>query len=408
MYRVMFSSPALIASEAARLITLQRYNILDTPPDGAFDAIARVAAQVSNCAMSTVSIVDHDRIWFKASHGLPGVQQVDREAGLCGSVIYRDRALVLGDTHDDPVACHNSLVTGKLAIRFYVGVPLITQDGYCLGSLAVFDQQPKTLADTTLATLEDLASIVIDELELRLATYRTLQVQQLEIRIAELEHLNQAKEDFLSTLSHELRTPLATMRMALQMAKSVTNPTNQQRYFSQLEDALQREISLVDDLLLLQSIDDYRQRELVSLATVIDACMAQTHSLFKTLQQQLHLEIEPISWKTNAILLSRIVVELLTNAAKYSPPSSTILLRINVVNQQILALSVVNPDAEIPADELPFIFDKFYRVPQRDRWKHGGTGLGLALVKAAVHALGGVIVAESTPTQTSFQLTLPS
>lgn len=75
------------ANEEQRLSAVHRYNVLDTPPDGAYDRITAMAARRFNVPISIISIVDHDRIWFKSHHGLPGVNQIGRDAGLCASAI---------------------------------------------------------------------------------------------------------------------------------------------------------------------------------------------------------------------------------------------------------------------------------------------------------------------------------
>jgi len=104
--------------EARRIAAVRRYDILDTPPDGAFDRIAALAARLFDAPSATVTIVDTDRVWFKAAYGLAGVTQIGRDPGLCTSVITTDSPLVVPDTLDDPVARAHSLVTGPARARF--------------------------------------------------------------------------------------------------------------------------------------------------------------------------------------------------------------------------------------------------------------------------------------------------
>lgn len=146
-----------------------RYEILDTPPDGAFDRIAALAARLLRAPIATVTVVDEDRIWFKAGHGLDGVREVPREPGLCSSAILADEVHVVSDARDDPRVLNNSLVRGSLGLQFYAGAPLITPDGYRLGTLNVIDRQPRQITDDEVATLRDLAAVVVDELEVRRA-----------------------------------------------------------------------------------------------------------------------------------------------------------------------------------------------------------------------------------------------
>ena len=170
-----------IDQEARRLAAVHRYGILDTPPDGAFERIAALAARFFDVPIAIVSVVDRDRIWFKAHHGLPGVAEIDREAGLCASAVLQDEAWVVTDAAVDPRTLANPLVAGEMGLRFYAGVPLTTSDGFNLGTLCVIDREPRQVTEAELATLADLAGMVVDALELRLAARETVR-QESELR----------------------------------------------------------------------------------------------------------------------------------------------------------------------------------------------------------------------------------
>lgn len=159
--------------EEARLAALRRYDILDTPPDGAFDRITSLAASLFSVPISIISLVDTDRIWFKSSHGLD-VDQIGREPGLCASAIVQDDAWVLTDASKDVRSLANPLVAGEFGLRFYVGVPLKTSDGHKLGTLCVIDKEPRdAVPEHLIGHLKDLAALVMDEMELRIAARST-------------------------------------------------------------------------------------------------------------------------------------------------------------------------------------------------------------------------------------------
>lgn len=159
--------------EESRLEAVHRYDILDTPPDGAFDRITALAARIFGVPISIVSIVDHDRIWFKSHHGVDA-EQIDRAPGLCASAVLQDDAWIVTDARVDPRTLDNPLVAGELGLRFYAGIPLRVRGGWNLGTLNVIDVEPRDVTADELDTLEDLASIVVDELELRLAAKETV------------------------------------------------------------------------------------------------------------------------------------------------------------------------------------------------------------------------------------------
>lgn len=204
------------AAETARLAAIRRYDILDTPPEGAFDRVTALAARAFKTPVATVSFVDAERVWIKAGYGLRPDQSLSRSPGLCATAIHRDEVLVLPDTLDDPVARHNPLVTGETGYRFYAGAPLITSDGHRLGTLCVMDVRPRQVDEDQIATLTDLAAIVMDELELRRSALRTLQAER-ELR-AQLEREKAELEGFTATLRRTFQPPALPRIPGLELA----------------------------------------------------------------------------------------------------------------------------------------------------------------------------------------------
>ena len=164
-------NPLIPANEEMRMTAVGRYEILDSPPDGAFDRITKLAARIFKVPIATITVVDHDRIWFKSKFGIDAAE-IGRDPGLCASAIIDNETWVVNDASTDPRTLENPLVRGDLGLRFYAGANLTTGDGYNLGTLNIIDRQPRELSDDELLTLRELAEIVVDELELRLAALR--------------------------------------------------------------------------------------------------------------------------------------------------------------------------------------------------------------------------------------------
>lgn len=158
-------------SEDLRLAAIGRYEVLDTPPDGAFDRITRLAARIFDVPIATITLVDRDRIWFKSKYGIDA-EEIGRDPGLCASAVLHFDPWIVCDAAADPRTLDNPLVRGELGLRFYAGVPLTTGDRYNLGTLNIIDTQPRELTDEEIDTLQQLAAIVVDELELRLSALR--------------------------------------------------------------------------------------------------------------------------------------------------------------------------------------------------------------------------------------------
>lgn len=146
-------------------------------PTARSTASLRSPPATSGVPISIVSIVDSDRIWFKSHHGVD-VQQVDRDPGLCASAILQDEPWIVEDAAVDARTLTNPLVAGEFGLRFYAGVPLKTADGYNLGTLCLLDREPRELVPEDAKTLEDMAAIVMDELELRLSARSVVDREQ--------------------------------------------------------------------------------------------------------------------------------------------------------------------------------------------------------------------------------------
>jgi PAS domain S-box-containing protein len=276
------------------------------------------------------------------------------------------------------------------------------------------------------------------------------QAMQLQQQMAELERLNNLKDDFLSTVSHELRTPLANIKMAIRMLELVldqqgvlspeNNPSFQSlaQYMDILRSQCDQELFLVNDLLDLQRLNaNVYSLEPISISLLdwlphlLEGFQVRAQERQLGLQINLPTVLPPLICDLPS--LNRILMELLNNACKYTPPGEQIIVQVELetrsstdaavedpatmtetviaemsqTDSPVIVITVLNTGIEIPAAELPQIFEPFYRVPQSDRWKQGGTGLGLTLVKKLVICLSGSIRVESSPQQTCFVIELP-
>ena len=156
-------------SEVARIKNLKRYEILDTPPDGSYDRIVAIASKMFNMPIALITLVDENRIWFKAKHGLTDVNEIPREPGLCASAILTDEVYLVENAIEDVRTLSNPLVQGEFGLRFYAGAPLQTRGGHNIGNLCVIDKKPRYLNKEQIELLHELAQVVVDEFELRLA-----------------------------------------------------------------------------------------------------------------------------------------------------------------------------------------------------------------------------------------------
>lgn len=157
------------ADEEQRLRDLERHGVLDTPPDPHVDRIVRLASTVLGMPIALVSLVDHDRQWFLARHGLE-VRQTPRQMAFCAHAIADDGVLVVPDALEDERFRDNPLVLEEPNVRFYAGAPLRSPEGHNLGTLCVIDRQPREFSPEQTSVLRSLAELVVRELELRRST----------------------------------------------------------------------------------------------------------------------------------------------------------------------------------------------------------------------------------------------
>ncbi len=155
--------PLIPLDEAERLASLRRLQILDTPPEERFDRVTRVARRVFGAPISLVSLVDSERQWFKSSQGLQATE-TPRAISFCAHAILTDKPLLVTDAREDPRFSDNPMVSGPPHIRFYAGCPISDRDGHNLGALCIIDTKTRRMAEGDLELLQDLASIVDDEL----------------------------------------------------------------------------------------------------------------------------------------------------------------------------------------------------------------------------------------------------
>jgi signal transduction histidine kinase/DNA-binding response OmpR family regulator len=323
-------------------------------------------------------------------------------------------------------------IAGRFAI---LSCPLMDDQGV-FGALWLFKPREAEFNILEIRLVQQVAN------QCAIALRQARLYQAVEQQVEELERLHLLKDDFLSTVSHELRSPISNIKLATQMLEVILKSTGiledtsskAANYFRILQDECHREIYLINDLLDLTRLDAGVEPLII---TEIDLAPWIGHLtepfLARTQSQQQHFYINipsPIpALGTDLHYLERILTELLSNACKYTPAGESISLSAQVIFEQApynfhqgiqlyeddrsnlnpisLQICVTNTGIEISQEECDRVFDKFYRIPNNDPWKHGGTGLGLALVKKMAEHLGAKLSVSSAHQQTSFVLELP-
>lgn len=350
-------SEFVASSEAERLAAVRRYDILDTPPDGAFDRITHLAAGIFNAPIAIVSVVDEDRIWFKSHHGLD-VEEIPRGPGLCASAILDSKPWILTDAKYDPRSLANPLVAGDFGLRFYAGVPLRSQDGFNLGTLCVIDHEPREVRQTEIDQLSSLAAVVMDELELRLAARNAVE----------------QRDALLREVNHRVANSLAMVGAVARMQSGALSDPAAQQALDEMQLRINAIAGVHRRLYTSDDVSSVRLNEyLTGLAEELEVTMRAAGR-----EHPIRLSAEVIEVPTDrAVTLGVIVTELVTNAYKYAyPQGAPGDIRVRVQRQGVtMGMLVVEDDG----------------VGSGNSEAAAGTGVGRKIVKAMAANLRSAI-----------------
>jgi GAF domain-containing protein len=196
-------------NEAARLEAVHGLRLLDTPPEEQFDRITRLATRVFRAPISTITLVDEKREWFKSCQGLDA-KEGDRAISFCGHAMLADDVFIIPDTLKDPRFADNPMVVGEPHIRFYAGVAVKDALGHRLGVLCIKDRVSRDLSEDDRAILRDLAAWV--ELE-----FRIIELQQTLLRHEHLRELIEEARDMTRLIT---RRELAMIQLKEEVAEA--------------------------------------------------------------------------------------------------------------------------------------------------------------------------------------------
>lgn len=385
------------SAEEDRLSELRRYRILDTPPEAAFDRATRLAARLLQVPIALVSLVGPERQWFKARVGFD-VCGTGLDVSFCAHAVRGNGALVVPDARRDPRFAENPLVTGPPGIRFYAGVPLVTLGGHALGTLCIIDTEPRPgLSPAEAATLADLASLVMDRLELRRA--------ELELREAKAaaEAAARAKIDFMTMMGHELRTPLTAVLGYAELLLADADPAGPSAQYAEVVRASGRDL-----LRRVEAILGYVEGSIamlpfaeaeVDLGDLVRRCLAALAPAAAAKGVTVSFRGSPaVRLRANAAMLEHACTALLANAVGFSPAGGTVEIGL-LRGRAATGLEVRDAGPGVATTVLRAMDEPFRQGDSTRTRAHGGVGLGLAIARRAAEMHGGELTLSSVPGQ---------
>ena len=376
-------------NEQERLKALFDYDILDTESEKVFDDLALLASQICNTPIALISLIDPNRQWFKSAIGL-NAKETPRDYAFCAHAIHQQAIFEVEDTIQDPRFADNPLVTEQPNIRFYAGTPLITPEGYAIGTLCAIDRKPGKLNDYQTKALEILGRNVVSQMELRR-------------KIKQLKEQDKNKTEFLSNMSHELRTPLNAIINFSQLLLNDENTLDNNKlrqYLQHIDYSGKRLLSVINNVLDLNKIEAGMMTLDIGPCTV-RKLIEQVIGMLALSAQQKHIHLNsyfasdiPEVLMLDETKFSQIVINLISNAIKYTPNDKKILVSLNR-NAETFTLSVQDEGVGISEADQSKLFNSFQQVGRSKSTQ--GSGLGLVITKNLVELMGGKINVHSEP-----------
>jgi len=387
--------------EEERLKALYRYRILDTGPEEIFDDIVEVASHICGVPIVLISLIDPERQWFKAKVGLEA-SETERSIAFCTHAILDDEIFEVKNALEDERFADNPLVTGEPNIRFYAGAPLITSEGYKLGTLCAIDSKPNELTEHQQKALQALARQARANLDLRLRTER-------------LSTLNKEKNRFFSILAHDLRSPVKSIVGLADFMKEYgaeLSPEEQATNFKHIAETAEQVDKLIHDLLEWAQFDRGEMTfnpETIRLKEVMD----NVHALLSQASKQKKVAIafncpENLEVYADGRMLHSIIQNLVSNALKFTNQHGSIIVTCSGFESKT---RIIVEDSGIGMS--PKFIDRIFSVgtcfTTEGTSGEKGSGLGLPMCKEFAEKMNGSLAIESARgTGTTATVILPS
>lgn len=380
--------------DARREAELSAYEALTRQPRRELLALTELAAVVTRVPMATINLITATEQHQVAAHGFDA-SICSREDSMCAAILHETEPVVLVDARLDPRFERNPFVTGELGdVRFYAAHQLVTPEGVAIGTLCVFDTEPRVLDDHQLLSLQTLADRIVDVLELDRRTRQlTATLARMQRVQRELERSNEELAAFAGQVSHDLRNPLTAVGMALALLREELEEAGPENdavgqaswLATRALSATNRMRELVDELLDYARIGGDLRRTEVALGEVVAEVLADLEGPLA------HAEVSVGALPTlhaDRTQLRALLQNLVANAAKFVPEGATPVVDVSAtrldgrwrVEVADRGIGVAEADAER-------VFEPLTRVDTRVE----GSGIGLATCKRVVNAHGGEI-----------------
>lgn len=379
-------------NESFRLKALKDYSILDTLPEVEYEDITQLASQICGTPISSISLIDEKRQWFKSKIGLNSSETCREEAFCAHTIIEPDKILIIKDLTKDSRFFDNPIVANEPHVVFYAGVPLVSSNGMAVGTLCVMDNKPKELNKLQLKTLKALSNQVVSLFELRKSKMLLEKISK------DLENRNFELEKFANVAAHDIKSPLSNISSLTQILieeYSERLDINGQNYLSLLNTSSEILRNLVDGILQHSKTDFIitNERESVNFKELVSEIITLL-DIKKEYQFNLIFQNQEIY--INKVGIQQILINLIANSIKYNDKEN-VSIEIDFFESELFYnFSVKDNGSGIDETNQRKIFDIFEVLTNSDRFGNRGNGIGLSTVKKLVSGFGGEITVNSS------------
>lgn len=390
-------TPEIPKNERERFQNLKEYDILDTIPEDDYEAITTLAAEICHTPISLISLIDDKRQWFKSHHGIAATE-TPKEFAFCAHAInYIDEVFIVPDSRKDERFYDNPLVTGDPHVIFYSGIPLVSAEGFALGTLCVIDNKPNTLDDNQKNALRLLSNQVIKLLELRKSNLL------LEASKKNLEEKNIALERFASIAAHDIKSPITSILGLVSLIKDF--------HAEELSDDAIKIVDMIESssktlIRLIEGILTHSKSENLLIHTKSEISLGSflrnmIELIDATKEHDFVLPQNDTIIVANKTALEQVFINLITNAVKYNDKEKVKIEIDFSEDENQYFFDVKDNGTGIKKEYQTRIFDLFDVEAASDRFGNRGCGIGLATVKKLIEGQGGNITVESEPSKGS-------
>jgi signal transduction histidine kinase len=393
--------------EKERIRELFSLDILDTKTETQYNELVQLASTITDCPVSLISLVDSNRQWFKAKHGLEETE-TPRDISFCTHAIEaEDDFFIVEDATKDPRFSDNPLVVENPNIKFYAGRKLTTSKGFNIGTLCVIDTKKKKLSDQQKNQLNLISKQIIYLIESR----RELANEKIKSTKAMA---------FISSISHEIRTPLTSVIGYTDVISKAIKDQESKKIIADHIETIKNNAnhlgSLIGDVLDFTKLESGKVNiniESVSLPSI----MKQIKSLLQISIDKNNIDFKlsitknsPKYVYTDPTLLKQIIINIASNAIKFTNKNE---VRIDIdflEPQNTLQICIKDSGIGMTKEESETLFKPFEQANVGIQKKYKGTGLGMAISKELVEIMGGNIklISSELNVGSQFRITIPT